>query len=44
MSKVVWFEVCGKDANGLRGFYGELFGWKFQVGFMAAMRARGAAP
>ena len=28
---VVWFEVLGKDAQKLRGFYGELFGWKFNV-------------
>lgn len=28
---VVWFEVMGKDDNKLRTFYGELFGWKFDV-------------
>ena len=28
---VVWFEVMGKDGNNLRTFYGELFGWKFDV-------------
>ncbi len=27
---VVWFEVTGQDADKLRGFYGELFGWKMQ--------------
>jgi predicted enzyme related to lactoylglutathione lyase len=26
---VIWFEVLGKDAEKLRGFYGEMFGWKF---------------
>lgn len=28
---VVWFEVMGKDGDELRGFYGELFGWKYDV-------------
>jgi hypothetical protein len=28
---VVWFEVLGQDADKLRGFYGELLGWRFQV-------------
>lgn len=28
---VVWFEVLGGDGAGLRGFYGELFGWKYEV-------------
>ena len=28
---VVWFEVIGKDANGLRSFYSDLFGWNFDV-------------
>lgn len=27
--QVVHFEVVGKDANALRGYYGDLFGWKF---------------
>ncbi len=27
--QVVHFEVVGKDAKALRGFYGELFDWKF---------------
>jgi uncharacterized protein len=26
---VMWFEVLGKDARKLRGFYGSLFGWSF---------------
>jgi predicted enzyme related to lactoylglutathione lyase len=30
-NKVEWFEVLGKDAGKLRGFYGELFQWKFEV-------------
>ena len=30
-NKVEWFEVLGKDAAKLRGFYGELFGWKFEM-------------
>ena len=28
---VVWFEVLGQNADKLRGFYGELLGWEFQV-------------
>jgi predicted enzyme related to lactoylglutathione lyase len=28
---VVWFEVMGKDADKLQGFYGELFGWKMKI-------------
>ena len=28
---VVWFEVIGKDAGGLRTFYADLFGWKFDL-------------
>lgn len=27
---VLWFEVVGKDGKALRGFYGDLFGWRFQ--------------
>lgn len=30
-NKVEWFEVLGKDAQKLRGFYGELFAWKFEL-------------
>ena len=29
---VVHFEVIGRDPQALRRFYGELFGWDFQVG------------
>ncbi|MEZ4236413.1 MAG: VOC family protein [Myxococcota bacterium] len=28
--QVSWFEVMGQDTAALRGFYGELFGWKLQ--------------
>src|SRR5207344_1362779 len=28
---VVHFEVIGKDPAGLRGYYGELFGWEFDM-------------
>lgn len=28
---VVWFEVMGQDADKLRGFYGDLLGWKFDT-------------
>ena len=28
---VVWFEVIGNDANALRSFYADLFGWSFEV-------------
>jgi predicted enzyme related to lactoylglutathione lyase len=28
---VVHFEVVGKDAEKLRGYYGELFGWEFDA-------------
>jgi len=30
-SKIVWFEVVGQDADKLRSFYGDLFGWSFDV-------------
>jgi hypothetical protein len=30
VNKVEWFEVLGQDPAKLRGFYGELFGWKLQ--------------
>jgi predicted enzyme related to lactoylglutathione lyase len=30
-NQVTWFEVLGADAKKLRGFYGELFGWKFEM-------------
>jgi predicted enzyme related to lactoylglutathione lyase len=29
---VVHFEIIGQDAGLLRSYYGELFGWEFQVG------------
>ncbi len=29
---VVHFEIIGKDPTELRRYYGELFGWEFQVG------------
>jgi len=28
---VVHFEIMGKDADALRGYYGELFGWSFDT-------------
>jgi predicted enzyme related to lactoylglutathione lyase len=27
---VIWFEVVGKDMDGLKKFYGDLFGWQIQ--------------
>ena len=27
---VIWFEVVGKDVDGLKKFYGDLFGWQIQ--------------
>ena len=27
---VIWFEVIGKDIDGLKRFYGDLFGWQLQ--------------
>ncbi|QXJ19598.1 VOC family protein [Actinomadura graeca] len=33
---VVHFEVIGNDPERLRGYYGELFGWGFQVGDAAS--------
>jgi uncharacterized protein len=29
---VVHFEIVGRDPEKLRSFYGELFGWEFEVG------------
>lgn len=29
---VVHFEIIGSDPAGLRGYYGALFGWEYQVG------------
>lgn len=31
-SEIVWFEVMGQNADKLRSFYGELFGWTFEDG------------
>ncbi|HEX6491505.1 MAG TPA: VOC family protein [Gaiellaceae bacterium] len=31
MAKVTWFEVVGQDGEKLRSFYGDVFGWKFNV-------------
>jgi uncharacterized protein len=28
---VVHFEICGKDAEKTRAFYGQLFGWEYQM-------------
>ena len=33
---VVHFEIIGEDPAGLRGYYGELFGWEFDVGDAAS--------
>jgi len=29
-NKVIWFEVLGKDADKLRGFFSQLFGWNYK--------------
>jgi predicted enzyme related to lactoylglutathione lyase len=29
-NKVVWYEIIGKDGEGLRKFYANLFGWKYK--------------
>jgi predicted enzyme related to lactoylglutathione lyase len=29
-NKVMWYEVLGQDAQKLKGFFGELFGWQFK--------------
>jgi predicted enzyme related to lactoylglutathione lyase len=29
---VVHFEIIGNDPAGLRGYYGDLFGWEFETG------------
>lgn len=29
-TKVVWFEVLGKDADRLKAFFSELFGWQYK--------------
>jgi predicted enzyme related to lactoylglutathione lyase len=28
---VTWFEIVGKDSNKLRDFYGQVFGWQFNI-------------
>lgn len=33
---VVHFEIIGSDPDRLRGYYGELFGWQFDLGNDAA--------
>ncbi|MEZ4337824.1 MAG: VOC family protein [Sandaracinaceae bacterium] len=44
---VVWFEVMGSEGAKLRSFYGELFGWQYDVmenmdyGMIAADKGRG---
>lgn len=44
---VVWFEINGKNAKGLHGFYGDLFGWKIDAenpmgyGMVEAQKGRG---
>jgi len=44
---VVWFEVVGNEGAQLRSFYGDLFGWtyevdeKFDYGMVAADAGRG---
>lgn len=30
-AKITWFEFLGKDAETLRTFYAELFGWRLQM-------------
>ena len=30
-NRVVWFEVIGSDGDALRRFYGDMFGWSFDV-------------
>ena len=30
-NQVVWFEVIGQDGDALRRFYGDMFGWSFDV-------------
>ncbi len=29
INQVVWFEVFGREPQQLQGFYGEMFGWKY---------------
>jgi uncharacterized protein len=30
-NQVGWFEVVGQDGGKLRSFYGDIFGWQFQM-------------
>ena len=30
-NQVGWFEVVGQDGEKLRSFYGDVFGWQFQM-------------
>jgi uncharacterized protein len=30
-NQVAWYEVVGRDGEKLRGFYGDIFGWQFQM-------------
>ena len=30
-NQVAWFEVVGQDGAKLRSFYGDVFGWQFQL-------------
>jgi predicted enzyme related to lactoylglutathione lyase len=30
-NRVGWFEVVGQDGEKLRSFYGDVFGWKFDI-------------
>jgi predicted enzyme related to lactoylglutathione lyase len=30
-NRVGWFEVVGQDGEKLRSFYGDIFGWQFQM-------------
>lgn len=30
-NRVAWFEVVGRDGDKLRSFYGDVFGWRFEL-------------
>jgi len=36
-NQVIWFEVLGSNPDKLRGFYGKLFDWKFNMAPDASM-------
>ena len=38
---VVHFEIIGTDPAGLRGYYGELFDWEFQLGDAVSEKVSG---